>query len=436
MKISMTRLAFFLLITNLADFAMLPTASAQLKQVTPESQDMSSSRLSNIDSLFQHLTGNGHEVAGVSAIVLRHGQIVYYNAAGYRDIARNQLLKKDDLFRIASQTKVITVTAIMMLYEEGRLLLDDPISKYIPEFSHPVVLKSFNEKDSSYETGPAKSEITVRQLLNHTSGISYTSIGTKEAKAIYTKAGVPIGFEARHIQLADKMKILAKLPLMHEPGAAFTYGLNTDVLGYLVEVVSGKSLKEFFQQRIFDPLGMKDTYFYIPADKQGRLSKAYVTDAKGHTVENDAMDTTGGVNTIYPFTKNGTYYSGGAGLSSTAYDYVLFLQMLANGGELNGHRLLSPSSVRLMTMNQIGDLEFPWSAVNREGFVFQVVTEKGSAESGWNAGTYFGGGYWNSTYWVDPKTGIVAQIWTQHFSPYGGELFNKFKAIIYGAITK
>jgi CubicO group peptidase (beta-lactamase class C family) len=397
---------------------------------------MSSSRLSNIDSLFRRFTGNDHEVAGVAAIVLRHGQIVYYHAAGYRDIAANKPLRKDDLFRIASQTKVITITAVMMLYEEGKLLLDDPISKYIPEFRHPRVLKSFNEKDSSYETVPAGSEITIRQLLNHTSGISYREIGTKEAKAIYAKAGVPIGFEHRHILLGDKMKILAKLPLMHQPGAEFTYGLNTDVLGYLVEIVSGKSLKDFFQQRIFDPLGMKDTYFYIPAEKQGRLSKAYITDAKGHTVENDAMDTTGGVNTIYPFTKNGTYYSGGAGLSSTSYDYVLFLQMLANGGELNGHRLLSPSSVRLMTMNQIGDLVFPWSAVNREGFVFQVVTEKGSAQAGWNTGTYIGGGYWASQYWVDPTAGIVAQIWTQHFSPYGGELFDKFRAIVYGAITK
>jgi CubicO group peptidase (beta-lactamase class C family) len=430
MKIYSTRFAAFLLLVN------INTASAQLRQVTPESQGMSSSRLSNIDSLFRRYTGNDHEVAGVAAIVLRHGQIVYYQAAGYRDIAGNKPLKKEDMFRIASQTKVITITAIMMLYEEGRLTLDDPISKYIPEFSHPVVLKSFNEKDSSYETIPAEKEITIRQLLNHTSGISYREIGTKEAKAIYAKAGVPIGFEHRHILLGDKMKILAKLPLMHQPGAQFTYGLNTDVLGYLVEIISGKSLKEFFQQRIFDPLGMKDTYFYIPTEKQGRLSKAYITDGKGHTVENGAMDTTGGVNTIYPFTKNGSYYSGGAGLSSTAYDYALFLQMLANGGALNGHRLLSPYSVRLMTTNQIGDLPFPWSAVNREGFVFQVVSERGSAEGGWNAGTYIGGGYWNSLYWVDPKAGIVAQIWTQHFTPYGGDLFNKFRGIIYGAITE
>jgi CubicO group peptidase (beta-lactamase class C family) len=410
--------------------------TAQLQQVAPETQGMSSARLANIDSLFKKFTGNRNEVAGVTAIVLRHGKIVYYQAAGYGDISKNKSLKRDDLFRIASQTKAITVAAVMMLYEEGKLLLDDPISKYIPEFSHPTVLKSFNEKDSSYETEPSKSEITIRQLLTHTSGISYTVIGTKEAKAIYAKAGVPVGFETRHILLADKMKILAKLPLMHQPGKQFTYGLSTDVLGYLIEIVSGMSLNNFFRQRIFDPLEMKDTYFYIPPAKQSRLSKTYITNEKGVTVENNVTDTSGGANSFYPTVKNGSYYSGGAGLSSTAYDYALFLQMLANGGTLNGKRLLSPSSIRLMTMNQLGDLELPWAPANKLGFVFQVVTERGSAEFPWNAGTYIGGGYWGSLYWVDPKAGIVAQIWTQHFSPYGGELFDKFKAIVYGAITE
>lgn len=408
------------------------TLFAQLKVTSPESEGFSSARLAKITGMLRSYT-SGHRVAGVVALVVRNGKIVYYDAAGYNDIATGRLMKKDDIFRIASQTKAITGVAVMMLYEEGKFLLDDPVSKYIPEFKGLKVLKSFNAADSSYTTEPAKREVTIRDLLTHTSGISYPVIGTKESDAIYGKADVPTGFEARHITLAEGMRRLSKLPLMHQPGEAWTYGLNIDVLGYLVEVVSGMSLKDFFHKRIFEPLGMKDTYFYLPPDKRSRLAETY-TDKDGKTVENDAKDSTGAC-TFYP-TVNGSYYSGGAGLSSTAYDYATFLQMLENDGEYNGHRLLSPSSVKMMTSNQVGDHMKGWNPDEGFGLTFGLVSKDGGAKFPWNPGTFYWGGYWGSGYWVDPKAGIVAQIWTQDPVAATFEMTDKFKVMVYSALEK
>src|SRR5437773_2406523 len=208
--------------------------------------------------------------------------IVYYKGLDYDHIDKKTPIKKDAICRIASQTKAITSVAVMMLYEEGKLLLCDPISKYIPEFKNPKVMNKFNAADTSYTTVAAKREITIRDLLTHTSGIGYAQIGTKESNAIYYKAGVVGGIGVDKILLADKMKILGGLPLMHQPGEEWTYGLNTDLLGYLVEVVSGMSLDEFFRRKIFEPLGMKDTYFYLPKDKQSRLATLYTEDSTKH----------------------------------------------------------------------------------------------------------------------------------------------------------
>ena len=213
---------------------------------------------------------------GAVALLLRNGKMVYHKAFGFDDEGKNAPMKTDHIFRIASQTKAVTSVAIMMLYEEGKLLLDDPVSSYIPEFAKQGVLDKFNPEDSSFTTVPAKSEVTIRQLLTHTSGISYAQIGTKEAIAIYAKANLVAGLgpEAGH-SLSTDMKKLGKLPLMHQPGEKFTYGLNTDLLGYLVEIISGISLDQFFRTRIFEPLGMNDTYFNVPPAKQSRVVTLY-----------------------------------------------------------------------------------------------------------------------------------------------------------------
>ena len=206
---------------------------------------------------------------------MRDGKPVYHKAFGFANKENKAVMRTDHIFRIASPTKAITSVAVMILYEEGHFMLDEPVSKFIPGFAKPKVLDKFNEKDSSFTTIPAKREITIRDLLTHTSGIGYAQIGSKEANAIYAKNGVVGGIGVKGITLAENINRLAPLPIFHHPGEKYTYGLNTDVLGYLVEVLSGMTLDQFFQKRIFEPLGMKDTYFYLPNEKQNRLVSLY-----------------------------------------------------------------------------------------------------------------------------------------------------------------
>jgi CubicO group peptidase (beta-lactamase class C family) len=319
----------------------------------------------------------------------------------------------------------------MMLYEEGKFLLDDAVSKYIPEFTKQQVLDKFNEADSSYTTVPAKSEVTIRQLLTHTSGIAYAQIGSKEANAIFAKTTITAGIGvAKGKMLADDMKKLGKMPLMHQPGEKFTYGLNTDVLGYLVEVVSGMPLDKFFRTRIFEPLGMSDTWFYLPQSKQNRLVTLY-EETDGKLVKAKPVTEQNGVFLIdYPKTE-GTYFSGGAGLSSTALDYGIFLQMLLNGGEYNGKRFLSRNTVRMMTMNQIGDIN---RGANKFGLGFGITTEKGSSILPTPEGVFEWGGAFATTYWADPKENLIGIIYRQLWKTTHGEAANKFKVLVYQAL--
>jgi len=229
------RKSFIFQVVALISFSACAFAqNSELKDAAPVSVRMSDVRLTRIDKMIQQGIDSGW-IAGAVGFIARDGKIVYDKAFGYSDVESKSVMRKDDIFRIASQTKAITSVAVMMLFEEGKFLLDDPISKYIPEFAHPVVLDKFNEKDSSYTTVNAKREITVRDLLTHTSGIDYAGIGSDNMRAIYAKAGIPSGFGSRSIILGDKMRKLGKLPLVHQPGERFTYGLNVDVLGYLVE---------------------------------------------------------------------------------------------------------------------------------------------------------------------------------------------------------
>lgn len=397
----------------------------------PSAAGFSAERLQRIDKVLQEYVDKGR-MNGAVALIIRNGKIAYYKSVGYdKDV--NTPLKKDAIFRIASQTKAITSVAVMMLYEEGKFLLDDPISNYIPEFKKPVVLDKFNKADSTYTTVPAKREITIRDLLTHTSGIGYAQIGSPEANAIYAKAGVVGGIGVDKIILADKMKILGGLPLFHQPGEKFTYGLNTDVLGYLVEVVSGMSLDAFFHKRIFEPLGMKDTYFYLPKEKYNRLVMLYTEDTATKKVVPMAerIGINGEFFRDYP-AMEGTYFSGGGGLSSTIYDYALFLQMLLNGGEYNGRRILSRNSVRMMTMNQIGDIA---RGANKFGLGFGITTEKGSAVLPTQEGTFEWGGMFATTYWVDPKEKLVGLLYRNVYPTRWGNLANLYKVLVYQAIN-
>jgi CubicO group peptidase (beta-lactamase class C family) len=391
-------------------------------------------RLERIDRLFREYVENGW-IAGGTVIAARDGQIIYQKSFGYSNADTKTPSKNDDIFRIASQTKAITSVAVMMLMEEGKLLPDDPVSKYIPAFAKPQVLDKFNAADSTYTTIPAKSEITIRQLLSHTSGLSYAQIGSREANAIYYKNDVTagIGVAPGRILETDMLKV-AKLPLMHHPGERFTYGLNTDVLGYLVEVVSGKTLDQFFREKIFEPLGMKDTWFYLPADKHNRLVALHVEDSlKRVKAETKSINRNGTWIADYPKTK-GTYFSGGAGLSSTAYDYAIFLEMLRNGGIYNGKRIISQNSVDMMTQNQIGNIDR--GPNEKFGLGFGIITESGSGKLGLSTGSYSWGGAFSSTYWVDPKERIIGQVFLNQMPISHGDIHDKVKVLLYSAILK
>lgn len=406
-------------------------AQEKFTEATPESQGFSTKKLNRIDHVIKEYIDQG-KMNGAAFLVARNGKIVYHRAVGYNDREANEPLKRDAIFRIASQTKAITSVAVMILYEEGKFLLDDPVSRYIHSFKNPRVLDKFNEADTTYTTIPAKREITIRDLLTHTSGIGYAQIGSKESNAIYGKNNITAGLGGGRKSLAEDIQLLGSLPLMHNPGEKWTYGLNTDVLGYLVEVVSGMTLDEFFHTRIFEPLGMNDTYFNIPPAKQDRLVYVYRPDSTGKLAKVlPDLRVNGRMNIDYPNTKN-TYFSGGAGLSSTMFDYAVFLQMLLNGGEYNGQRILSRHSVRMMTMNQIGDIPF---GANKFGLGFDIITEKGSAKGPAQQGTFSWGGAFSTTFWVDPKEKVVALFYKQLWNDPAGETAEKFRVLLYSAMT-
>jgi len=413
--------------------ASLTTAVAQpgklIDSKSPAAVGVNADRLKRLDRVLTEYVDQGKQ-AGIVALVVRNGQVVYHKAFGTNGATTKAPLQRDAIMRIASQTKAITSMAVMMLFEEGRFLLDEPISRYIPAFKSPTVIDTFNEKDTTYTTKPAKSEITIRQLLTHTSGISYPTIGTKEAVAIYAKAGIPSGIGTPMYSLSATIPALAKLPLVHNPGEKWTYSLSTDVLGYLVEVVSGQSLDQFFRTRIFEPLGMNDTYFYLPDSKHSRLATLY-TETPG-TRAIVPMPVRGTTSPDYP-TTSGTYYSGGAGLSSTAYDYAVFLQMILNGGEYGGKRLLAPATVGLMTQNQIGTLTL---GDNKFGLGLEITTEKSAAKLPVSVGLLGWGGYFGTNYWADPKTGTIGIIMTQKSPNSYGDLNDKFRVLVYQAMEK
>jgi CubicO group peptidase (beta-lactamase class C family) len=406
------------------------SAQKIIPSANPEVVGFSAQRLQRIDKAMNEWAQKEWMNGGV-ALIIRNGKIVYYKAAGYNDLESKTPLQKEAIFRIASQTKAITSVAIMMLFEEGKLLLDDPVSKYLPAFKKEVVLDKFNADDTTYTTMPAKRDITIRDLLTHTSGIGYAQIGSKESNAIYAKNNITAGIGVSNSTLLDAMNRLGKLPLMHQPGEKFTYGLNTDLLGCLVEVISGSTLSDFFKTRIFEPLGMKDTYFFVPQDKAGRLVNLYKEDSLGHLQKSDGNMLNGPTVVNYPLIKS-TYYSGGAGLSSTIYDYAVFLQMLLNGGKYDGKQLLGRNSVRMMTTNQIGELSL---GADKFGLGFQVETERGSARVPAQEGTFGWGGAFATSYWVDPKEKMVMLFYRQLQGGSHGDVVEKFRALTYQAIT-
>jgi CubicO group peptidase (beta-lactamase class C family) len=406
-----------------------------LSEGTPGEGGFSASRLAIVDSGMANWVKKNW-VNGAVALVARHGKIVFYKAFGYNDPNTKEPLDKNGIFRIASQTKAITVTAVMMLWEEGKFSLSDPVSKYIPSFANERVLDTFDPKDTSFTTVPAKRQVTIFDLLTHTSGIGYPAIGSKEADAIYAKYKVTGGVGIKDQTLADAMTRLGSLPLLFQPGEKWMYGLNMDILGYLVEKWSGMSLEEFFTKRIFEPLGMKDTYFNVPSSKAFRLVNFFLQDSTGKFTKPETVFD-GGLDMNYPLEKT-DYFSGGGGLCSTIHDYAIFLQMLLNDGIYNGVRLLGPNTVRMMTMNQIGDLHpniGDNAYLNSFGFGFFIVSKNGSRLTPSQAGTYAWGGVFSTSYQVDPKEDMIVLLYQQMWGPHVVDADKTFIPLVYQALN-
>jgi CubicO group peptidase (beta-lactamase class C family) len=421
------RIIPFLLLSLFACQRAADNKSKVLTEASPESGGFSSERLARLDSGMNEWVKKDW-VNGSVALVARKGKIVFHKAYGYNDAETKAPLDKNGIFRIASQTKAITTTAAMILWEEGKFSLDDQVAKYIPSFANQKVLDKFEWKDTTYTTLPAKRAITIRDLLTHTSGIGYPGIGTPEANAIYAKNKVTGGVGVRDQKLPDVMNRVGTLPLLFQPGEKWMYGLNTDVLGYLIEIWSGKNLEDFFIARIFQPLGMNDTYFNVPAEKGSRLVNFFQEDSAGISKRDKVF---GSLELNFPLQKH-DYFSGGGGLSSTITDYAIFLQMLLNGGEYNGVRLLSHNTVRLMTMNQIGDLSV---GENKFGFGFSIITENGSRLGPSQPGTYSWGGVFSTSYFVDPKEDMIVLLYRQMWGPDIVLTDRAFKPLVYQAIN-
>ena len=378
-------------------------------------------RLARIDSWINKLIAD-QRIPGAVVMLVRDGRVEYHKAFGVRDLGTKAPLRTDDIFRIASQTKAITSLAAMILWEEGKFALDDPVAKYLPEFDKQTVLAKFNPADSTYTTTPAKRRSTIRQLLTHTSGLDYADIGSDEFKAIYSKAGLTaLGREGD--VLAEKVKVLGALPLAFEPGERFNYGLSVDVLGRLVEVWSGMPLDRFLRTRIFEPLRMTDTWFELPPQKRTHLVALHSeTDGKLDVMQ-ESQD---GMHPDYP-ARNVTYFSGGGGLSGTIADYARFLQLFLNGGELDGVRVISRKTVDLILTNQIPRLQPAF------GLGFALETPENDFRQVLSVGSFEWGGAFATTYWADPKEHLVALIYTNVLG-LTLNLGDQFKTLVYSAM--
>jgi CubicO group peptidase (beta-lactamase class C family) len=411
----------------LAFFA--PAAPAQVgRQAAPESVGLSSARLKRLGDVMKEYVDQ-RKISGVVTLVARRGQVVHLEPAGRLDLEHDTPMQRDTIFRIASMSKAVTSVAALMLMEDGKLLLSDPVSTFIPEFKKTTVAvapPAGAAPNSPVAIVPAKREITIRDLLTHTSGVSY---GSGPAEAQYKAANIWMWYFAdKNEPILPIIGRLAALPFDAQPGEKYIYGFNTDILGAVVEKASGLPLDEFFRTRIFEPLRMRDTSFFLPPEKRDRLAVVY------------AATDTGIVRAPEPQRGQGEYvdgprrcFSGGAGLLSTASDYARFLQMLLNGGELDGVRLLSPKTVELATSNHVGTL----FNEGRTGFGlgFEVVEHLGRAGRPGSVGEFSWGGAYNTGFWVDPQEQLVAVFMSQLLPSNDLDIQGKFRALVYASIV-
>ena len=409
----------------LALLATAPLLAQELPRATPESVGLSSDRLDRVTKALEAYVAAG-QLAGAAAIVLRDGNVVYDEAVGYRDKEAGDPLGTDAIFRIASQSKAIVSTGVLMLQEEGKLLISDPVSKYLPAFRNTTVAEP--REGGGYDVVPAERPITLRHLLTHTAGIGY---GSGPGGDRWEAAGITGWyFGHRDEPVRATVDRMAALPFQAQPGEAFVYGYNTDILGAVIEVVSGQALDVFLRERILEPLDMRDTHFYLPPAERGRLATVYgYTGTLARAPDGAGMEAQG----QYVDGPRRSF-SAGAGLLSTTRDYARFLQMMLNGGELNGVRLLSPTTVDLMTQNHIPHIDRgPGSGF---GLGFSVRLDVGAAGQPGSVGEFGWGGAYHSTYWADPVEDLVVVYLTQVIPAQGLDDQAKLRALVYAAVTE
>ncbi|MBV9767284.1 MAG: beta-lactamase family protein [Acidobacteriaceae bacterium] len=420
----LTRRWLVLVSLGIAAFGQTP---AQQVKGQPESVGLSSARLKRIAAVVQASVDRG-EIAGAVTLVARHGQVIWLQANGKQDRENAKPMQTDSIFRICSMTKPIVTLGAMMLYEEGKFQLEDPISKYIPEFADAKVLVA--PKDGKPYTVPATQPITVRNLLTHTSGITYN--WDPVLGSFYKEANVASGLLPFDGTIGENVKRLARLPLLFNPGERWNYGLNIDVLGYLIEVVSGKPLDQFLKERIFDPLGMQDTFFFVPQDKVDRLATAYTWyEGKGLSRFPDTPITEGtfSYSADYPVRGPKKLFSGGAGLCSTASDYARFCQLMLNQGRLGKAQLISRKSVELMTHDQLGP-KFPDQAF---GLGFGIDGIKTPLHELGSPGQYSWGGFFYTGFTIDPKEDMITVFMAQ-LHPGSLDTMGEFHKLAYAAL--
>lgn len=401
----------------------------QLPTASPESVGLSPERLQRIETAVAQSIKD-QQIAGAVTMVVRRGKVAYLKAQGMQDREAGKPMPADALFRICSMTKPITSVAVMMLYEEGKFALEDPISKYLPEFKNPKVLVRPANGGAPY-TIPATREITIRDLLRHTSGLTYN--WNETLGKMYDDANVATGIMQYDGTIADSVKRLAAQPLLFNPGERWEYSLSVDVLGRLVEVVSGMPLDQFFKTRIFEPLGMKDSYFFPPQDKVSRLATAYgmFDDKLTRFPDKPVVDGYLTYSADYPVNGPKKLFSGGGGLVSTAEDYARFCQMMLDKGMVNGKRLLSPKSIELMTHDQLGRI----GPEQGFGLGFGIDGVKAPLDELGTPGEYGWGGFFYTQFRIDPKEQMIV-IFMAQLHPAGDvNIENKVMVLAYQAIN-
>ncbi|HVS13408.1 MAG TPA: serine hydrolase domain-containing protein [Thermoanaerobaculia bacterium] len=415
---SLRALAALTLVTVLGQpvAAAAPASTARdvdapsLPRAEPSELGFSAQRLERLDRAMQGYVDRD-ELAGLVVLVARRGKVVHLESFGQRDAAAGAPMTSDTIFRIASMTKPIASVALMMLWEEGRFQLRDPVAKFLPEFADPVIAvppDPLEYHGQPTRTVAARNPITIQHLLTHTAGLANNYRGPTRDAYVEMRRELPAG-----ATVADMVKELAKVPLDFEPGTAWEYGPGTDVVGLLVEVLSGQRLDQFLEEKIFRPLGMTDTHFYLPPEKLPRFAALYRPDENGRIALAEAPD----ASSRYLRTPQ-TYFSGAGGLVSTAADYFRFHQMMLNGGELDGVRILGRKTVELMTANHTGDLGI-WLRGPGYGFGlgYSVVLDQGASGMPASEGAYSWGGAFCTSFWVDPEEDLIGILMTQ-IRPY------------------